>query len=133
MTFYFNRQTQLAMIEQSRANLKERVIEKRMTIYPEVEQAVKKIGALFPDEYRTEGWNMSVSDLDRLFQENKYYLSKNLREHVTNILIFVKADHEEELTPKQVEEADKKLDELIALCQAEIDKSLDIAALVDLD
>jgi hypothetical protein len=132
VTFYFNRQTQLAMIEQSRANLKERVIEHRMRIYPELEEILKKIGSLYPDGNRDD-WFVTVLDFKELFQDNKYYFSKKLRQHLTDIYTFVMTAHKETLSPQQVEVADKKLDELIALCQAEIDKSLDLAALVDLD
>ncbi|TCS94965.1 hypothetical protein [Hazenella coriacea] len=84
VTFYFNRQTQLAMIEQSHANLKERVIEKRMILYPEVEQLIEDLGILYPDFLHTDDWNDTVSHLDQLYQENKYYLSKSLRVYIQN-------------------------------------------------
>ncbi|WP_165875875.1 hypothetical protein [Hazenella coriacea] len=45
----------------------------------------------------------------------------------------MKADHDEELSSEKVKEAEEKLDKLITLCQTEIEKSLDLAALVDLD
>jgi hypothetical protein len=132
VTFYFNRQTQLAMIEQSRANLKERVIEHRMRIYPELEEILKKIGSLYPDGDRDD-WLMTIADFKCLIQDNKYYFSKKLREYLMDIYTFVMTAHKKTLSPQQVEEADKKLDQLISLCQAEIEKSLDLAALVDLD
>ncbi|PRZ15467.1 hypothetical protein CLV36_104192 [Laceyella sediminis] len=133
VTFYFNRQTQLAMIEQSRANLKERVIEKRMTLYPEIEQEIEKIWLLYPKGINTNSWKKAVSKLNQLYQENKYYLSQNLRKYIFQVLTFAKADHQEELSPEEIKEAEQKLNELVELCQIEIEKSLDLATLVDLD
>ncbi|TCS96816.1 hypothetical protein [Hazenella coriacea] len=97
------------MIEQSRANLKERVIEKRMILYPEVEQIIEDIGILYPDFLHTDDWNDTVSHLDQLYQENKYYLSRSLRVYVSKILVFVKANHDEELSSEKVKEAEEKL------------------------
>ncbi|WP_044640640.1 hypothetical protein [Risungbinella massiliensis] len=139
VTFYFNKQTQMAMIEQSRANLKERVIEKRIQVYPEIEQSIQDVVRKYlfiPFKNGYDEWIDKVEALRSLFIENKYYLSKPFRGHIKDMLDCCERIMEDQQKNNIYEvhfPIHERLNTIAGLCQEEIEKSLDLAALVDID
>ncbi|MFC7442053.1 hypothetical protein [Laceyella putida] len=117
------------MLEQSRANLKEKVIEVRLEFYPQLEQSLREIGELFPKHIRDEQWTDATNKLKQIFDDKKYYISRELRVKVRDLLSYI--NYVEKRT--EIEKDDQILDKLIEKCLEDIEKSMDLSSFVDLD
>jgi hypothetical protein len=129
VTALLNRKTQLAMISQSNSQLRDYILMKRIDIYPLIGDKIIEIIELVKPNFLDSLIQGKITELMRIYSENKFHLSKELRIRLNDLRLL--ANEFDDGVRDGIER--KKFLEICERIVQQIESELDLESKIDND